>query len=412
MNKKLKIAVITGLFPKISETFILTHIAALIDAGHDVTIFARDYKASEDIHPIFHKYNMKNKTVYRTPVPTGLKKYLFIPILFFKNLRYGLKLIKSFHPKFYGSYALKGYFFYDLLPFIKYKSFDIIHSHFGPNASKMAFIRQFSIMQGKHICTFHGHDLNDHREIKAQYDYKYLFNDLSAAICVVDFIKNKLIQKAANRFPIYKNPVSINTNKFTLKNSFSNGSKPINFITVGRVINWKGQLETVKAFASLKDNYPYTYTLIGDGPDLNKIKTFVKNNNLHDTIILKGSCPQDEVIEELQKADVHILYGLTDQYGNIDAQGTVVQEAQACGTPVIVSYEGGLPEGMIEKETGIIVRENDIDGLKDAITFFIKHPYKIKEMGRAGRQFVKDNYSNEVVYKRLFKIYNNILSPC
>lgn len=63
MDRPLKIAVVTALFPKISETFILTHVAALIEAGHQVTVFATDYRESEDIHPIFSEYNMKAKGI-------------------------------------------------------------------------------------------------------------------------------------------------------------------------------------------------------------------------------------------------------------------------------------------------------------------------------------------------------------
>ncbi|WP_162150086.1 glycosyltransferase [Saccharicrinis fermentans] len=399
------------MFPKISETFILTHVAALIEAGHQVTVFATDYRESEDIHPIFSEYNMKAKTVYKIDVRNPIKRIALIPFLFLKNIKHHRALIKSFSPKYYGSYALKGYFFYDVLSFIHPAKFDIIHCHFGPNASKVAMIRQLGILQGKLICTFHGHDINDQREIQGQYNYKYLMPDLSAAICVVDYIKFKLVSLFAPKYKVYKNPVSVNINQFKLK-QFSSEHSPLSFISVGRVIDWKGQLETVKAFKNISTQYPqldFQYTIIGEGPDLDEIREFIAINKLGHKIHTIGSKPQGEVVSQLQKSDVLILFGRKDKYQNIDAQGTVVQEAQATGTPVIVSDAGGLPEGMINYVTGLVVPENNTDELENAILNFYNNRDQIKTMGLAGRKFVEENYANEVVYKRLFEIYNQMI---
>ncbi|MBI9062173.1 MAG: glycosyltransferase [Marinilabiliaceae bacterium] len=412
MPNPIKIAVVTEGFPRVSETFIITHIAALIEAGFDVTVFSTGYNKAEDIHALFKEYNMKSITQYRQNPHIGIKRYFQIPLLFLKNITHWRILLKSFSPRFFGTYALRGYFFYDVLSFITEKKFDIIHSHFGPNASKVGFIRSLGLMKGKHICTFHGHDVTNIKEIKSHYCYQHLKDDLSEAIFVVNYTKKLFAERVKYNYPLLINPVSINTSEIESKSIYrKNIESPLHIVTAGRLIDCKGQIETTQVCIDLiNEGYNIYYHLIGTGENKEIIIKLIRRANCSARIILHDSQPHANLIEIVKTCDVHILFGRKDKNEIIDAQGTVVQEAQATGTPVIVSNGGGLPEGMIANQTGIVVPENDTKALKDSILFFYNNPDKIEKMGIEGRRFVEANYSNEVVYSRLFNIYKQVLN--
>ncbi len=411
--KRLKVAVIVGQFPKISETFIINHVVALLKAGHDVTVFSTDYSAAENIHDIVEEYNILDKTVYRPNPHIGYKR-LGVILKALIKYKYSVSLLlKSFSTKYYGSYGRKGYFFFELLPYLEKKKprFDIVHSHFGPNAGKTAFLLELGVISGNHICTFHGHDVNDYREVDAQFCYKYLLNRCDGAIFVVDYVKDKFLAQFKPKFPTYKLPVSVDVEKFNGKEY--DETKVMNFITVGRLISWKGQKETIEAFEKvqkLDPSFKFVYHVVGAGPESEDLERLVKDKNLQEIVKFYGALSHGKVAQLLKTSDVFILFGKKDQYGNIDAQGTVVQEAQAVGLPVIVSNGGGLPEGMLDKVSGLVVKENSIDELVEAILYFKKNPEQIKVMGTKGRLFVKEHYSEEVVYEKLFQIYEEVMS--
>src|SRR6185369_9437461 len=70
MNRPLRIAIFTGIFPVVSETFILRQITGLIDLGHEVDIYADCApEASASIHPEVVKYRLGERTIYMEMPP-------------------------------------------------------------------------------------------------------------------------------------------------------------------------------------------------------------------------------------------------------------------------------------------------------------------------------------------------------
>ena len=78
---KLKIAFIAGVFPALSETFILNQITGLIDLGHDVDIFALERGYAEKVHGDIKKYDLLSRTHYPERKPGealgGIKSLVF-----------------------------------------------------------------------------------------------------------------------------------------------------------------------------------------------------------------------------------------------------------------------------------------------------------------------------------------------
>src|SRR5881394_2252618 len=69
MSKPLRIAMFVGTFPVISETFILRQITGLLDLGHEVDIYADSEAHSEQTHPEFDKYRLRERTTYMEMPP-------------------------------------------------------------------------------------------------------------------------------------------------------------------------------------------------------------------------------------------------------------------------------------------------------------------------------------------------------
>ncbi len=86
-----------------------------------------------------------------------------------------------------------------------------------------------------------------------------------------------------------------------------------------------------------------------------------------------------------------------------------MQEAQACELPVIASRIGGLPEGLVDGETGFLVPEKDSQTLSVRICQLLEDEALRARMGKAGRDFVLDRYDNKLLTSKLLGIYEEMM---
>ena len=87
----------------------------------------------------------------------------------------------------------------------------------------------------------------------------------------------------------------------------------------------------------------------------------------------------------------------------------VIIEASSCRKPVIVSNVGGLPEVVVNNETGFIVESEDYKSAAEKINSLIVNAELRKEMGNSGREFVINNYNFESNLKEMINLYKSIL---
>ncbi len=133
------------------------------------------------------------------------------------------------------------------------------------------------------------------------------------------------------------------------------------YLTASRMVPYKRIDLIVEAFSQMPDK---KLVVIGDGPEMKKIKSTVKDN-----ITLLGYQPFSVLKEHMQNAKAFVFAAEEDF-------GIIPVEAQACGTPVIAFGKGGALETVrpvgIEGPTGVFFRQQTVDSLHDAICEFEK----------------------------------------
>jgi colanic acid/amylovoran biosynthesis glycosyltransferase len=139
--------------------------------------------------------------------------------------------------------------------------------------------------------------------------------------------------------------------------------------------------------------------------DLNEL---IKESNLENKISLLGRHGGEILDIIFSSCDIFCLPSLTEYYddGNpAEREGIPVSlmEAMAWGKPVISTFHAGIPE-LVEE---ILVKENDVDELKDAIEYLLDHPEKWTEMGKRNQEIIKEKYNPENV-KILSDIFKKI----
>jgi glycosyltransferase involved in cell wall biosynthesis len=130
-------------------------------------------------------------------------------------------------------------------------------------------------------------------------------------------------------------------------------------------------------------------SIIGDGPDRDKLEQKIKDLFLTERVEIVGFLPHRDLITFLKQADLFVRASRTEGLGNS------FLEAMACGVPVIGTPVGGIVDFLHDKETGLIVRPEDPKRLAEKINF-VFNPANQAEMEKiksAGLTLVQQKYN-------------------
>jgi colanic acid/amylovoran biosynthesis glycosyltransferase len=166
----------------------------------------------------------------------------------------------------------------------------------------------------------------------------------------------------------------------------------------------KGIPFAIEAFARTKNKYPQTrLKIIGDGYLKDTIEELIRQCDLQDRATLVGFHTQ--VKEEMANADIFILPSHTSKRGDKEGTPMVLMEAQAMGLPVISTFHAGIPEVVIDGETGFLVKEKDVDALADRLAYLLDHPELRLEMGKRGRAHIEKHYNARDEITHIERLY-------
>ena len=92
----------------------------------------------------------------------------------------------------------------------------------------------------------------------------------------------------------------------------------------------------------------------------------------------------------------------------MEGQGVVLLEAQAYGLPVVATNHSAFPETVLDRVSGFLVPERDIDALAERLEYLIANPQNWPQIGKSGRQHVEQHYNIKVLNQRLAQIYHKL----
>jgi glycosyltransferase involved in cell wall biosynthesis len=177
------------------------------------------------------------------------------------------------------------------------------------------------------------------------------------------------------------------------------GDRPVRFLSLGRLIHWKGYHLGVRAFLAAKLKNA-EYWIVGTGAELESLKVLAKGD---DRIKFLGSLPRTQALHVMAECDVFVHPSLHD------FSPTVCVESMAAGLPILCLDLGG-PSIQVTDETGIRVSANHprqaVHDLAQAMMDLELDREKRDRMGMAGQARVREFYRWETrgaLYRRLYE---------
>lgn len=409
----MRIAFLVGEFPTLSETFVLNQITGLLDLGHEVDIFASGKRNEPKVHPDVKKYNLLPRTYYREmPVNKLWRLIKSIGLLVINLPKNRVVILKSLNVLKYGKDALSLRMFYSLLPFLDKSPYDIIHCHFGPNGIVGASLKALGV-KGRLVVTFHAYDLTATLAHKGRDVYLGLFQTADLLMPISNHWKKKLIELGCPPEKIAVHRMGVDTEQFRFTPPDHRNVAPIKLLTVSRLVEKKGLEYGIRAVAMVSQRHPewsIQYDIVGEGPLRRRLETTVEELGIYIKVNFVGPKTHEEVRELMMQAHVFLLPSVTAENGDREGIPVVLMEAMAIGLPVLSTLHGGIPELVLDGQSGFLVPERDVHTLAERLEYLIEHPDIWPEMGRAGRRFVEEHHDIRKLNRRLVEIYETLLA--
>ena len=176
-------------------------------------------------------------------------------------------------------------------------------------------------------------------------------------------------------------------------------------VSVGRLVTFKGFEDLIDACAELqRRGADFICEIIGDGPLREMLQAKIERLDLSSRVHLLGSLSQNGVLETLQAADLFALASTTDAQGATDIFPTVILEAMASARPVVSTRLAGIPELVLDGDTGILVSPGDASALTEALQRLVYDREVRLRYGRAGRARIEQHFQIENTVAPLLKL--------
>jgi colanic acid/amylovoran biosynthesis glycosyltransferase len=415
----------------VSETFILRQITGLLDLGHQVYVYADTRGDTAGVmQSEVAKYHLLDRTTFmempEASSPWELPAWpladeTWVPgaseaIPNWKRFADALPALRrclerapalaekalSAEHSGYQARSLSALYRLDRLG-ARPGSYDVLHAHFGPAGESFRFARE--LWDAPMVVSFHGHDFTTLPRKKGMGMYQKLFETADAVTVNSEFTRERVSKLGCPANLIHVLSMGLNLAEFPFRERRSPESEPVRIITVARLVEIKGHESVLRAMARLREKHPrFHYDIVGHGPLRHKLESLVNELSLQSVVTLHGARDGAFIRSLMAAAHIAVLASVNIE-GDAEGQGLFLQEAQACGLPVVATQHGALPEGLVPDQSGFLVPERDVEALAARLEFLVAHPEAWPQMGRAGRAFVERRYDIQRLNKELVKLY-------
>lgn len=341
---------------------------ALSEKKHDIHLITMHKELKDKINPAVTVYDLPFKS------PHG----------YYMNYPFAKKTIQSIKP-------------------------DVVNTHYASGYGTLSRLINFKPT----LLSVWGSDLLLFPYAKKR-NMKILIKNLRAANAIAT--TSNVLKEQTNHFltspkEIFLTPFGVDLNLFSPNYNYSE-----EFITIGIVksleevygirylieaISILLKVLSIKGYENISEKI--RLLIVGGGSQLSSLELIVKNLKLENITTFTGSVPHSNVPQYLKKIDIYCAPSLSESFG------VAVIEASACALPVIVSNVGGLPEVVINNETGFLVEPKDAENIAEKLFELVINKNKRRIMGSRGRDFVYNFYNWQTNVLQLEQTYMKIM---
>ncbi len=279
-----------------------------------------------------------------------------------------------------------------------------VHTHFaGLGARTCWWMRQFFGLS--YSITGHANDLFC-PEGETLVTLEHLVEDAAAVVAVSDFtqewLRGKFPASARRIYRVY-NGLDLGPLE-EVAGRTEKDAVPL-VVSVGRLIEKKGYADLIRACGVLmREGVEFRCVIAGEGPLAGELAARIAEEGLGAVVALAGPLAQEAVGALLARARVFALPCVVEADGGMDVLPTVLMEAMAAGVPCVSTRLAGVPEMVVDGETGRLTAPGDVTALAAALREFLSNEAVAKRMGVAGQVLARGRFSLDVTGGQLWRV--------
>lgn len=295
-----------------------------------------------------------------------------------------------------------------IIKICKKESIDILHIHDSSALNSGLIAKKFI---NKSVSLILSRKRNNKIKDKFLNRYKYSHPNIKKIICVskaVEAIFENIIPNKERLLTIYD---SIDVEKFTSKNSQNLLHKEFDFTPdtkiIGNIAGLTNQkdiytfIDTAKKIKS-KNNFtfPVKFIVVGDGPLKKDLIDYANINDLQEDLFFTGY--RSNIADLLPEFNIFLITAITE------GLPLTIYEAFASKIPVVATKAGGIPEIIINNETGFVTELKNSDGLSDLVIELLKNPDLEGKIKTNAYKLVKENHDLNNMQKHYYNFYKSL----
>jgi len=181
-------------------------------------------------------------------------------------------------------------------------------------------------------------------------------------------------------------------------------------VSIGRLVEKKGVTYALKAVAQvIASGRAVVYDIVGDGPLRIELEHLIEQFGVGTHVRLHDWKSHREIVAMMEASHILIAPSVTAGDGDEEGIPNVIKEAMAIGLPVVSTVHAGIPELVVDGESGFLVPERSVDLLAERITHLCDHPEIWPQMSRAAQRKVEAEFDIGRLSKNLVTLYATLI---
>lgn len=405
----MRIGLLVGEFPSISETFVLNQITGLLDRGHDVVIYATKPGEIQAVHQDVTKYELLRRTVYLPRPPSRVigrwleamrRLVLYLPSK-------PSAVAHAFRASVTDGRRLETFF--AGLRLLAERSCDVVLAHFGTNGARALRLRRAGALSARIATVFHGFDITEKLARTGDRAYDDLFCEGELFLAISERWRSRLVELGCPSDRTVVHRMGIDCRKFAFSPRRKEPRARVEIASVARLVEKKGMEYGLRAVAEVSRRYSNVeYTVVGDGPLLASLEHLASQLGIFDRVRFLRNRSHEEVVEVLRSASIFLAPSVTGTDGDQEGIPVALMEAMSSGLPVVATEHSGIPELVEDGISGFLAPERDAGTLAVCLGRLIERPDLWPSMGEAGRRRVEADHDIEVLNDRLVDLLGRL----
>jgi colanic acid/amylovoran biosynthesis glycosyltransferase len=286
-----------------------------------------------------------------------------------------------------------------LITSFKNNAIDLVFAEYGGTGEKI--IPVCKALDLPLIVHFHGYDISQKDQLEKNDYYKMVFKYASYIVGVSKKMIDDLLQIGCPKEKLIYSPCGVREEFFELTPNFNSKQ----FLAAGRFVNKKAPYYLILAFQKVLLAFPDARLKIaGEGELWNTCKNLIHFHGLDKSIELLGVVDSRTFKKCLEGSIAFVQHSITAEDGDAEGTPVTILEASAAGLPIISTRHAGIPDVVIEDETGLLVDEHDVNGMAEYMIRLLEDRELASKMGDRARQNVKANFSLKMHIDKLNSI--------